>query len=70
VDTLLVDDDEASRLLGISRSKFHTLVARGHILRLKIGRSARYRRSDLLAYTDSLARAQSPPVEVPEDLGL
>jgi excisionase family DNA binding protein len=69
VDTLLIDDDEASRLLGISRSKFHTLVARGHILRLKIGRSARYRRSDLLAYIDSLARDQSPAAESPEGSG-
>jgi hypothetical protein len=34
METLLVTDLEASRLLGISRSKFHLLVAEGRILRL------------------------------------
>jgi excisionase family DNA binding protein len=55
METLLVNDREASRMLGISRSKFHLLVAEGRILRLKIGRSARYRRADILTFTDSLA---------------
>jgi excisionase family DNA binding protein len=55
METLLVNDREASRLLGISRSKFHELVATGHIPRLKIGRSARYRGADLLAFTERLA---------------
>jgi excisionase family DNA binding protein len=54
MEPVLVDDDEASRLLGISRSKFHTLVANGIIPRLKIGRSARYRPADLLAFTERL----------------
>lgn len=55
METLLVNDGEASRLLGISRSKFHLLVAAGRIPRLKIGRAARYRRADLLAFTERLA---------------
>jgi excisionase family DNA binding protein len=55
VETLLVNDAEASRLLAISRSKFHLLVAQGRIPRIKIGRSARYRWTDLLAYTEELA---------------
>jgi excisionase family DNA binding protein len=55
METLLVNDGEASRLLGISRSQFHLLVAAGRIPRLKIGRSARYRRADLLAFTERLA---------------
>jgi excisionase family DNA binding protein len=55
METLLVNDGEASRLLDISRSKFHLLVAAGRIPRLKIGRAARYRRADLLAFTERLA---------------
>jgi excisionase family DNA binding protein len=55
METLLVNDREASRMLGISRSKFHLLVAEGRIVRLKIGRSARYRRADILTFTESLA---------------
>ena len=55
METLLVNDAEACRLLAISRSKFHVLVAEGRITRLKLGRSARYRRSDLLAFTERLA---------------
>ena len=55
MDALLLNDQEASRLLGISRSRFHVLVANGHIPRLKIGRSARYRRVDLLAFVGRLA---------------
>jgi excisionase family DNA binding protein len=55
MEALLVNDLEASRLLGISRSKFHLLVAEGRIPRLKIGRSARYRRADILMFTERLA---------------
>ena len=55
MDTLLVNDAEASWSLGISRSKFHELVAQGRIPRLKMGRSARYRPADLLAYIHDLA---------------
>jgi excisionase family DNA binding protein len=55
VDTVLLTDEEASQALGISRSKFHLLVADGQILRLKLGRSARYRKVDILAFTDRLA---------------
>lgn len=54
MEPVLVDDVEASRLLGISRSKFHALVANGLIPRLKLGRSARYRPADLLAFTERL----------------
>jgi excisionase family DNA binding protein len=55
----LVDDDEASRLLGISRSKFHLLVSDGLIPRLKIGRTARYRREDLQRFIDTLTGASA-----------
>lgn len=66
--TLLVNDREASLMLGISRSKFHLLVAEGRILRLKIGRSARYRRADILTFTESLAAdARSCDVIAPGD---
>ena len=57
METLLVNDREASRLLGISRSKFHLLVSAGRITRLKLGRSARYRRSDIQAFAESLGSA-------------
>ncbi len=68
METLLVNDREASRMLGISRSKFHVLVAEGRILRLKIGRSARYRRADILVFTETLAaEARSEDVTVPSD---
>jgi len=60
METLLVDDREASRLLGISRSKFHVLVAGGMIPRIKLGRSARYRRIDLLTFTEHLADGPGP----------
>jgi len=59
VETLLITDKEASRLLRISRSKFHVLVAEGRIPRLKLGRSARYRRVDVLAFVERLAAEQS-----------
>jgi excisionase family DNA binding protein len=73
MEALLVNDLEASRLLGISRSKFHLLVAEGRIPRLKIGRSARYRRADILMFTETLAaRARvddvlPAPDRAPED---
>ncbi len=54
METLLVNDREASRLLSISRSKFHLLVSEGRIPRLKLGRCARYRRTDILAFAESL----------------
>jgi excisionase family DNA binding protein len=54
-DAILVRDEEAARLLGISRSKFHLLVADGQIARIKIGRSARYRRADIVAFIERLA---------------
>jgi excisionase family DNA binding protein len=56
MDSLLVKVNEACHLLGVSRSKFYSLVASG-IPRIKIGRSARYRRIDLLAFTEDLAAA-------------
>jgi excisionase family DNA binding protein len=59
MDALLVNDREASRLLGISRSKFHQLVAEGRIPRLKLGRSARYRRADLMAYIETLTPSEA-----------
>jgi excisionase family DNA binding protein len=65
MDSLLVKDDEASRLLGISRSKFHVLVAQGLIPRLKIGRSARYRRTDLSTFTEHLAAEGGARSEAP-----
>jgi hypothetical protein len=37
----------------------YELVARGRICRLKIDRASRYRRADLLAYTEDLAREAS-----------
>jgi excisionase family DNA binding protein len=55
MEPMLVNDVEASRLLGVSRSKFHILVAQGWIPRLKIGRSARYRPADCLAFAERLA---------------
>lgn len=58
---LLVDDDQASRLLGISRSKFHLLVAEGRIRRVKIGRAARYRPADLVKYIEDTAGVENQP---------
>lgn len=64
MESLLVNDSEASRLLRISRSKFHTLVAAGAIPRLKLGRSARYRRTDILAFIEHLmAEADGGPAD-------
>jgi excisionase family DNA binding protein len=59
MDSLLVNDREASRLLSISRSKFHLLVSDGRIPRLKLGRCARYRRTDILAFAESLGSDRS-----------
>jgi excisionase family DNA binding protein len=58
-DAFLVRDEEAARLLGISRSKFHLFVADGQIARIKIGRSARYRRADIIASIERLADGAS-----------
>jgi excisionase family DNA binding protein len=67
METLLLTDLEASRLLGISRSTFHVLVAEGRILRLKIGRSARYRRADILIFTEILAAEAGVPGADPSE---
>lgn len=64
METLLVNDAEASRMLAISRSKFHELVAQGRITRIKLGRAARYRRSDLLAFTERLAEQTEDEVSL------
>jgi hypothetical protein len=44
-----------SSVLITGRSKFDDLVSQRKIPRLKIGRSARYRRQDLLSFTERLA---------------
>lgn len=55
MDGLLIDAEEARRMLGISRTTFYTLVGAGRIPRIKIGRCARYRRSDIVTFTEQLA---------------
>ena len=60
-EALLLTDRQASQLLGVSRSKFHVLVADGAIPRLKVGgRAARYRRVDLEGFIERCAAEAQP----------
>lgn len=52
----LVTDTQAAELLSLSRATFHVLVARGEIPRVKIGRSARYARTDIQDFIDRCRR--------------
>ena len=54
VDTLLTPD-EIARRLAVSRSMAYTLIKRGDLPALRIGRLPRVRESDFAAY---LARAE------------
>jgi excisionase family DNA binding protein len=54
MERLLLTFAESAVVLGISRSKLYTLVANGEIRRIKIGRSARIHRSELLDYVERL----------------
>lgn len=45
---------EAQLITGLSNGMFYSEIAAGRIKRLKIGRSSRYRLSDLLDYFDGL----------------
>jgi excisionase family DNA binding protein len=56
----LMTDIEASKVLHVSRAKFHQLVARGMIPRLKIDRSARYRVEDVEAFIRELTEKAKP----------
>lgn len=58
-ESILITDREASLLLSVSRSKFHVLVAAGRLRRIKLGRSARYLRSDVEAFAEQLAHEAS-----------
>lgn len=51
---LLVDASEAGRLLGQGRSTILKLAARGEIPAVRIGRSVRFRVSDLEAFVKEL----------------
>jgi excisionase family DNA binding protein len=53
----LLTADEARQILGVSRGTFLSIVGRREIPRIKIGRVARYRRTDVFAYVDRLAAA-------------
>jgi excisionase family DNA binding protein len=62
-EALLLTDVEVAELLGLSRSKFHVLVAEGMIPRLKIGgRSARSRRVDVEAFIERCAAEARPMI--------
>jgi excisionase family DNA binding protein len=56
-EKLLVSEDEAAQLLGVSKPTFRGMVANGHVHRVAlpcgIGRNL-YRRSDLGAFVESL----------------
>lgn len=58
---LLVDAREAARLLAISQRKLWDLTSRREITSLKIGRSVRYRVSDLNDWTERQANGGSSP---------
>jgi excisionase family DNA binding protein len=49
---LLLNDADASKVLSVSRAHFHKLVSRGEIPRVKLGRCARYRVTDLEAFIE------------------
>lgn len=53
----LLNVREAAALLRVSKSKLYLLIADGCIAPLKLGRSTRFRRGDLLAFVDALPRA-------------
>jgi excisionase family DNA binding protein len=55
---LLVDPREAARLLAFSPRKLWSLTKSGEIPSLKIGRSVRYRLSDLHAWAEK--QTQNP----------
>ena len=44
---LVVSPQTAAEMLGVSRATFYNLMERGELTRVKIGRSARIRVSDL-----------------------
>ena len=53
---LLVNVDEARRLLCVGRTTLFELVRRGQLTPVHIGRALRFRYADLEAYVDALHR--------------
>ena len=63
MDKLLLTVEEAEDLTAICRSKLYVYMASGALRSVKIGRSRRIARADLIAFIDQL-RAQQGPYEV------
>ena len=53
---ILIDIREAARLLSLSERTVHTLKSTGEIPSVKIGKSLRFRVTDLLAWAESHAK--------------
>jgi len=57
---LLVNLDQAAAMLALSRRSLQSLVYRGHLRSVHIGRSRRIALADLEAYVQGLRREQQP----------
>lgn len=51
---ILIDIREAGRLLCCSRSLIYTLVGEGRLKPIKLGKSTRFRRSDILRLAEGV----------------
>lgn len=59
MDKLLLTVEEAEELTAICRSKLYVYMASGALRSVKIGRSRRIARADLVAFIDELRADQS-----------
>ncbi len=58
----LLDVRQVSKLLHVSQRTTYTLIERGFIPRLKIGRCARFRQADVVRYISSLQPTPIKPM--------
>ena len=59
-DEPLIDIKEVARMLGISERKAASLVRDGEIPRYKVGRLAKYKRSDVREYIKRQRQVRRP----------
>jgi len=56
-DSLLLDAEEAARLLGVSRSTIYALMWKGELKGLHVGKARRFSRRELEALVERLEAA-------------
>lgn len=61
MEKLLLRPEEAALMLGLSRTTLYALLSRGEIASVRVGRSRRIARTELLRWLGSMPNATGTP---------